>query len=159
MNGGTIESILSKYLGDTFKGVFSLDQWRLLPVSRPAAYVFNTQPQHVSFGHWVAIFIYKTGKAVFFDAFGRSAEHLGFHLFLEKHSISYTYNSVMVQNPLTLTCGQHVILFLMNAKNLSKWIKKMNNNLLENDYFVYDMFSRDFGVKSLLFPNLETLLF
>ena len=84
MNGATIDSILSKCLGKVFKGVYSFDQWRLLPITRPAAYVFNTMPQHENFGHWIGIYIYNSGKAVFFDTFGRAAEQLGFHMFFRK---------------------------------------------------------------------------
>ena len=69
MNGAAIDSILSKCLGKVFKGVYSFDQWRLLPITRPAAYVFNTMPQHENFGHWIGIYIYNSGKAVFFDTF------------------------------------------------------------------------------------------
>ena len=158
MNGVTIDSILSKCLGKVFKGVYSFDQWRLLPITHPAAYVFNTMPQHENFGHWIGIYIYNSGKAVFFDTFGRTAEQLGFHMFLEKHSSMYTYNSKVVQNLMTLTCGQHVILFLMHAKQLSKWNKLMKNDLLKNDNFVYEYFSRHFDVNTPFFPNIDMFL-
>ena len=53
MNGGDIETILLKTLGDQFKGVFCFDAWKSLKLSKlPAAYVFNTQPSSVKFGHW-----------------------------------------------------------------------------------------------------------
>ena len=70
----------------------------------------------------------------------------------------YTYNSKVVQNLMTLTCGQHVILFLMHAKQLSKWNKLMKNDLLKNDNFVYEYFSRHFDVNTPFFPNIHMFL-
>ena len=155
MNDDTIASILANY--PPFKGVYSFDQWRSLPIVFPATYVFNTQPQHVEFGHWVAIFINDSKQGVFFDTFGRSPEVLGFHSFLAKHTISYTYNPNFVQNPLTTTCGQHVIVFLLNGGNVAKWRSLMGENLLDNDDFVYEFVSRNFNVNTPFYPSISNL--
>ena len=156
MNNETIGVALSKYL--PFKGVFSLDQWRSIPVDFPAGYVFNTQPQHVEFGHWVAIFIDEFKQGVFFDTFGRPPERLGFHPFLAKHSISHVYNPKAVQNPLTVTCGQHVVVFLLNGKNVHKWFTLMGSNTLGNDNFVYNYVSRTFNINPPFYPTIDHLI-
>ena len=155
MNAGTMGSILTKY--PPFKGVFSYDEWRSLPVVFPAAYVFNTQPERVEFGHWVAVFINEFKEGVFFDTFGRPPEFLGFHLFFAKHAISYSYNPDIVQNPLTMTCGQHVIVFLLNGGNVAKWRSLMGENLLDNDDFVYEFVSRNFNVNTPFYPSISNL--
>ena len=155
MNEEMIKSILSKL--PHFKGVYSFDEQRTLSITFPASYVFNTKPKHVEFGHWVAIYINSSKQGVFFDSFGRSPEFLGFHPFLAKHATSFTYNSDIVQNPLSMTCGQHVIVFLLNGKNVSKWRSLMSDNLLHNDDFVYNFVSRKFNVNVPFYPSISNL--
>ena len=158
MNGGDIETILLKTLGDQFKGVFCFDVWRSLKLSKPpAAYVFNTQPSSVKFGHWIAIFIQKNGKAIFFDSFGRSPANLGFLDFLEKHSKTWSYSNVTVQNPFTAVCGQHVICFLLKVccSGTNAWRKLFSSDLLSNDNLVYKTIKNKFKIQAPLFPDFH----
>ena len=155
MNSLAIEKILSKTLGKTFKGVFSFDEWRSIPkLNPPAAIVFNTQPITQPVGHWIAIFIEKNGKAIFFDSFARSPTELGFDTFLRKHSSSWTYNNVLVQNPMTLVCGQHVIVFLLivSTRGKSAWIKLFSSDLISNDDFVYSTINQIFHTNTSFYP-------
>ena len=158
MNNGAISKILTKTLGKTFKGVYSFDEWRSIPVvpRHPSAFVFNTQPSHID-GHWIAIFIEKKGTAIFFDSFGRSPTELEFDGFLKKHTRSWKYNNVILQNPLTLMCGQHVIVFLWKVATRGKnaWIKLFSSDLLSNDTFVYDIVNNTFHTNSLFFPVIN----
>ena len=155
-----IEKILSKTLGKQFKGVFSFDEWRSLKRCSPAAYVFNTQPSSVKFGHWIAIYIQNNGKAIFFDSFGRSPANLGFLNFLEKHAKTFYYNNVAVQNPFTAVCGQHVICFLLKVcfSGKNAWLKLFSSDLLKNDNIVYKMVKNKFKVQAPLFPAFQIFI-
>ena len=97
MNGIEIKDILSKRLGKQFKGVYSKDEVEALQQeNRPSAYVFNTRPSSVQFGHWIGIYIQRNGRAVFFDSFGRSPADLGFSNFLDntpRHGSIIIYQS------------------------------------------------------------------
>ena len=158
MNNLTIEKILSKTLGKTFKGVFSFDEWRAVPkLNHPSAIVFNTEPSHQKTGHWIAIFIKRNGQAVFFDSFARPPTTLGFDGFLKKHSTSWKYNNVLLQNPMTLTCGQHVIIFLVtvSTQGESAWIHLFESNLLSNDVFVYRTINNIFQTNSSFYPVVD----
>ena len=89
MNSLTMNDILKKSLGSSFKGVYSIDQWRSIPrTSTTSSYIFNTVPHTEEFGHWIAIKFFKYRTAIFFDGYGRSPATLGFESFLEKHSDS-----------------------------------------------------------------------
>lgn len=159
MNGVEIKDILSKRLGKQFKGVYSKDEVNALKrENRPSAYVFNTKPSSVQFGHWIGIYIYKNGKAIFFDSFGRTPEDLGFSHFLKKHSKTWQYNNVPLQNPFTAVCGQHVICFLLNTHNIQAWMNKFFSNLLLNDKLVCKTVKSTFHVNAPLYPDVELLL-
>ena len=161
MNGAKIEKILSKRLGKQFKGVYSYDQWRSLKIEpKPASYVFNTQPSHVEFGHWIGIYIKKDGTAIFFDSFGRSPDNLGFLNFLEKHAKSWQYNNVHVQNPFTAVCGQHVICFLIKAhfSSVTDWLKLFSSSLLTNDNIVYNLIGSKYKVQASLYPDVHVFI-
>jgi len=151
-----ITKILCKSLGKCFKGVFSMDEWRSLKIEpKPAAYVFNTQPSHVRFGHWIGVYIRKNGKAIFFDSFGRSPENLGFLQFLEKHAKTWQYNNKCVQSMVSGVCGQHVICFFLYIQKMSAWLKLFQSSLLINDETVHSMIENKFKIKAPLYPDIQ----
>ena len=155
-----IKNILCKTLGNCFKGVYSMDEWRTLKKkANPCAYVFNTQPSSVRFGHWIGIYIQKNGKAIFFDSFGRSPESLGFLLFLEKHAKTWQYNNIPVQSPFSGVCGQHVICFFLYIQNISAWLKLFHSSsLLSNDNTVHEMINNKFNINAPLYPDIQVLM-
>ena len=161
MDGAWVGNILRKALGGVFKGVFARDDWRFIPLSKhPSAYVFNTHPHYVKFGHWIAAYIKKDGTAYFFDSYGRSPAKLGFLKFLEKHSSTWYYNNTIVQNPFTAVCGQHTIWFLykIHSCNSFSWLTIYSSDLLLNDRNIYQAVKSKFKVDSDFYPNCQFLL-
>ena len=161
MNGFEIEKALRKTLGETFKGVFSCDEWKKIPLSKPpAAYVFNTSPSSQDYGHWCSTFVNKNREAIFFDSFGRSPTELKFDKFLKRHSKSWKYSNVYLQNPLTAVCGQHVIIFLITVskKTPSAWLKLFTSDLLVNDELVLETVNRLYGLNTSMYPSLNFIM-
>ena len=161
MNNLVIGNILSKSLGGIFKGVFSFEEWRLVPkVSYPCAFVFNTEPSHHKFGHWIAIYVQQNGQAIFFDSFGRSPTELGFDEFLKRHSKSWKYNNVLLQNPMSIVCGQHVVVFLITVatKGKTAWINKFSSDWLSNDWIVFHIVNRSFHVNCSFYPISDFIM-
>ena len=153
MDNEEIDSILRARL-PFFRGVFSFDEWRNIKVQKlPSAFVFNTQPAHVKFGHWVAVCIERDSKAVYFDSFGRKPKTFGFDKFLEKHAVSWRYNGEVIQHPFSAACGQHCIHFLINfhSKDDDAWLAPFSNDLLSNDRYVLKYIEENFNVKKALF--------
>lgn len=133
-----------------------MDEWRSLKIEpKPAAYVFNTQPSHVCFGHWIGVYIRKNGKAIFFDSFGRSPENLGFLQFLEKHAKTWQYNNKCVQSMVSGVCGQHVICFFLYIQKMSAWLKLFQSSLIINDETVHSMIENKFKIKAPLYPDIQ----
>ena len=160
MNNLVIGNILSKSLGATFKGVFSFE-WRSIPVQTgPGAFVFNTEPSSHKFGHWIAIYVQQNGKAILLDSFARSPAELGFEGFLKKHSISWKYNNVLLQDPLALVCGQHVIVFLITVatKGKTAWIKLFSSDLLCNDKLVFHIINHTFNTRCSFYPVSDFIM-
>ena len=61
-----------------------MDEWRGLKIEpKPAAYVFNTQPSHVRFGHWIGVYIRKNGEAIFLTVLDALLKTWVFYSFLK----------------------------------------------------------------------------
>ena len=161
MDGLQIERVLHKALGKTFKGVFSFDEWKKIPrTTSPAAYVFNTLPSDQNYGHWFCVFITRHQKAIFFDSFGRSPIDLNFDGFLKRHSTSWRYSNVLLQNPFTAVCGQHVIVFLIKASKgcITSWLKLFTNDLLSNDQLVCTLINEKFLMNTSIYPGVDFIM-
>ena len=120
MNTLQINNILKKKLGRVFKGVHALDQLACLNRHAPAAYVFNTKPITAPGEHWVAVYVMKNRKAVYFDSFGFPPQHTEIIRFLKKHATKWTFSRKMIQNPFTVVCGEHCIVFLTHFHRFKK---------------------------------------
>src|SRR5690606_35297357 len=67
-----IQKLLSQYVPQGFKGVYSIDEIDKVPVSNKMAFILNFDPSYKSGSHWVAVFIdTKTDKSIeYFDSYG-----------------------------------------------------------------------------------------
>ena len=158
MNGLQINNILKKKLGRVFKGVYAIDQIAGLKPSAPAAYVINTKPISSSGEHWMAVYITSNRKAVYFDSFGRQPCRSQIIKFLKKHSTKWTFSRKIIQNPFTITCGEHCIVFLSRFhrfKQIRLAVKPYGPNLLKNDLWVLKFVTKTYRLKLPLFPTFN----
>ena len=159
MNSLQINNILSSELGEVFKGVYAIDQIARLKRIAPSAYVFNTKPTGTPGEHWLAVYITENRKAVYFDSFGFRPQHTQIIRFLKKHSTKWTFSRKIIQNPFTVTCGEHCIVFLTRFhrfKQIRLTVKPYGNNLLKNDQWALKFVTRTYRVKLPLFPTFNT---
>ena len=159
MNGLQINNILKKNLGGVFKGVYALDQIVNLKPSAPAAYVFNTEPIRAPGEHWVAVYITSSRKAVYFDSFGFQPQHTQIVTFLKKHSTKWTFSRKMIQNPFTVVCGEHCVVFLSRFHRFNQIrfaVKPYGSNLIKNDRWVLKFVTKTYRLKLPLFPNFKS---
>ena len=158
MNSLQINNILKKKLGYVFKGVYAIDQIAGLKPSAPAAYVINTKPI-TSFGeHWLAVYVTSNRKAVYFNSFGRPPRHSQIVSFLKKHSTKWTFSRKIIQNPFTVTCGEHCIVFLSRFhrfKQIRLAVKPYGPNLIKNDLWALKFVTKTYRVKLPLFPTFN----
>lgn len=117
-------------------------------VTYPNITVCNTDPSHLPGKHWVVFWLQNPTHAEFYDSLGKLPSHYSEHFsdFLKKNSTSCLYNNVRVQRKGTVSCGYHVLFYiLMKVKNISMCeivhrLKQCNSP----DKYVYEYVSHDF---------------
>ena len=93
------------------RGVFARDT---LPetIQWPSGYIINTDPVSEPGEHWVAVFIDHNGVGEYFDSFGLPPLHDALTLFLNKHCVSWTFNSRHLQDVMSMACGLYCVYYL-----------------------------------------------
>lgn len=83
-----------------FVGTFASDT---LPIvsQRPAAFIVNTDPAHLSGEHWTAIVLKQNGKGIYFDPLGFPPLIADVQDYLSKQaSQGFKYSCVTLQTPI-----------------------------------------------------------
>ena len=115
MNTLEIDTLLKKHPHSRpeIKGIYARNRLpRLLKV--PSALVGNTDPDHRMGQHRVAIYINANSKGKYYDPTGRPHFLTAYVNFMKKHSHSWTYNTVRVQEEGSTVCGHHWIAYLIH---------------------------------------------
>jgi hypothetical protein len=119
-------------LSKVARGVFAPDTLPARIAFYPSAYVCNTDRSNKPGKHWVALWFDGTGRGEFFDSFGLPPEAYDDEIagFLRKQSTSYTINGRRVQDKRAVTCGYHVLFYLL--------MKCRNNTMTDIVKFMID---------------------
>ena len=106
-----------------YVGCFAADEMGEIPVKGCFGFVINTEPRHISKGHWTAVFIDKDkDKAIeYFDPFadeppkqfGKGVKSLVKKLDTDEY-LKYKVNRIKVQDITSDTCGYHCMNFLLH---------------------------------------------
>ena len=123
-------------------------------ITLSAAYVFNTKPITAHGEHWVAVYVMASRKAVYFYSFGFPPQHTQITRFLKKHATKWTFSRKMIQNPFTVVCGEHCIVFLSRFhrfKKLQCAVKPYGSNMLKIDRSVLKFVTKSYRLKLPLF--------
>ena len=90
MNTLQIRKVLMKHV-KYFQGVYPLD---LLPPTliKPSIIVINLDKHYMSGSHWVTVNFSDTGYAEYFDSYGVLPLKLEIMAYLQRHSISWSFN-------------------------------------------------------------------
>ena len=94
------------------------DQLAALKMQAPACYVINinTQPITSPGEHWVAIYMMENQNGVYFDSLGIAPEHPDITKFLQKHTKRWFRLTKMIQDSITVVCGEYCIVFSVHLK-------------------------------------------
>lgn len=110
MNNKQIQILMSRY--EAFQGVYPADK---LPKhstkSGSYGYIANTDSHDQPGKHWVSFFFPEQGYPEYFDSFGMVPLLPEFYEFLG--NCPFKYNNVTLQAPLSSTCGQYCIFYLL----------------------------------------------
>ena len=148
MNSSEISAILNSHIGirKEFNGVYPAD---MLPVNilKPGFYVINTDPHYKGGQHWTALYVAKDKQKPmeYWDSYGFKPPKV-FEYFL---TTPYLRNTKFLQHPLSSTCGQYCIFFVLQkylGRSLQNIVSLFSENQLENDIYVNDYIENNFCV-------------
>lgn len=137
-----INYLLKKLCPCQFVGVFAADQVPtkppLLTSDLKKCYVLNTDKSTEPGSHWVCVVFQPHEKPVYFDSYGLKPFVSSIESFL---GLDYDFNSTQLQHPLSTTCGEWCILFILcylSGHSLKCILNLFENSpdLLLNDYAV-----------------------
>ena len=137
-----INNELSEYK-DCFIGTFPCDNIPIVS-HRPASFIVNIDPSNKPGIHWVSIWLKKNKTGEFFDPFGYPPLQFEIANYLESQCPNgWCYNTIMLQDIFSITCGKYCILFVKlrchNIKfidfiGLFSTVTKINEKILEKIY-------------------------
>ncbi len=138
MDTEEIDYILTKLAGCSFGGVFPSDQIPNVEIdNHMKCFVINTDDSSQSGSHWVAV-IFEPHQSIYFDSYGLKPFVPSIKQFVGDN---YKYNAKQLQHPLSTTCGEWCIFFILTyiTGHSLKCIHQLfenNSDLLFNDYAV-----------------------
>ena len=118
MNTIQINKVLTKHV-KYFQGVYPID---LLPSTlvKPSIIVINLDKHYMPGSHWVAVCFSDSGYAEYFDSYGLPPYKLEIMAYLQRHSISWTFNRHRLQGLTTNVCGHYCCIYALHrARGLS----------------------------------------
>jgi hypothetical protein len=95
MNTIQIKKVLTKHV-KYFQGVYPID---LLPstLKKPPIFGINLDKHYMPGSYWVAVCFSDSGYAEYFDSYGLPPYKLEIMAYLQRHSISWTFNRHRLQ--------------------------------------------------------------
>jgi hypothetical protein len=148
MNTLQINKVLSKHV-KYFWGVYPV---ALLPSTllKPSIIGNNLDKHYMPGSHWVAVCISDSGYAEYFDSYGLPPYKFEIMAFLQRHSISWTFNRHRLQGLTSNVCGHYCCIYALHrakGQSMTSFV-----NLFEparfacNDKKAARMFRAQFGV-------------
>ena len=131
----------------TFLGVYPSDLLTGI-VHRTGTLIINADPYTREGSHWLAIHVEpRLSSASYFDSYGRPSSDPNILSFIKCIAAIWGYNSIPLQGPTIVVCGQYCCLF---AHNMDKRITPLQFVRLfpadgSADKHAVDMFKDQFG--------------
>jgi len=130
-------------------GVVSAD--RLPKVTNlPMAFIGNLDDSKGTGSHWVAVFA-SFDTTEYFCSYGKKPKK-EYLVYLNKNfKNNWDYNNHRVQAPLTSTCGQHALFYLLNRCRgmVMSDILKLYSDVTYNDEMVTEIVNNYFGLDTV----------
>jgi len=118
MNSIQIHEVLTKHV-KYFQGVYPID---LLPSTliKPSIIIINLDKHYIPGSHWAAVCFSDSGCAEYFDSYGLPPFKYEIVAYLQRHSISWTFNRHRLQGLTSNVCEHYCCLYsLHRAQGLS----------------------------------------
>lgn len=132
-----------------FKGVFALNQLPFVySLTKPFAFIVNTDPWPLEGKHWIALFCENDGKIEYFDSAGNPPSAVIWNRFGTPSTV--VYNPRQLQHSCSSVCGEYCLLFVycrLKSVSFQDFIScfKSPNRLL-NDKKAYNIAHEYFDI-------------
>ncbi|HEY9704933.1 MAG TPA: hypothetical protein V6C58_21015 [Allocoleopsis sp.] len=113
-NSDELNTLCSKLLGDSFKGVYSADNIPKL-LNHGDCLIFNNQNSNQNGEHWLGLYN-ECGKEYAYDTFARDIKELNKHFKHKKWIIPKHRRTESIHGE---DCGQQVVAFLCTVRKYS----------------------------------------
>ena len=118
MNTIQINNFLNKHV-QYFQGVYPIDLL-LSTLIKSSIIAINPNKHYMPGSHWVAVCFSDSGYAEYFDSYGLPPYKLEIMAYLQRHSISWTFNRHRLQGLTTNVCGHYCCIYALHrARGLS----------------------------------------
>lgn len=121
---------------------------------KPCAYVSNTDKANQPGKHWTCFYFPNNSPPEYFDSFGLQPLW-EFEKFLGRN---YIKNTLMIQNPWSTSCGQHIIYFLIQrskGRTMENIVSSFDKiDLGKNDKKVNSFVELTFNVDLPIFDSI-----
>jgi len=109
MNTTQIIKVLTKHV-EYFQGVYPIDLLQSTLI-KPSIIVINLDKHFMPGSHWVALCFSDSVYAEYFDSYGLPPYKLEIMLYLQNHSISWTFNRQRLKGFTSNVCGHFCCLY------------------------------------------------
>lgn len=133
-----------------FRGVFAADKLPKNVKYFPSLYIVNTGTSNTDGEHWTVIYFSRNKNTEFFDSFGNPPDMFKFHDFVERNSITVTFNSKQLQGNLSITCGGYCVYFaLYRCRGIKMYniCSKFQKDYSVNDKMISEFMYKRFSIK------------
>lgn len=142
LNGLQLEQFVKKY-GDTktkkaFMGVFAIDTLPTQLPHLPILLIINTHTVNLPGEHWKAVYISRERNGEVFDSLAGPIS-IRLQQWMNKFTRRWKHCKLIVQHPLSPTCGAFVLYFILRRLSVSSMKTIMTfytRNLSFNDYLM-----------------------
>jgi len=128
MNTLEIHKLLTK-LVKYFQAVYPLDLLSSTFI-KPSIIVIDLDKRYMPSSHWVAVCFSDSGYAEYFDSYGLPPSKLEIMAYLQRHSISWTFNSRRLQGLTSNVCGHYCCLYVLHRASGQSMTSFVNMFLL-----------------------------
>lgn len=134
-----LENYIHKFANDktkaAFLGTFPMDHLPKQIPHLPLLFIINTNSSNLPGQHWKAIYVSENKEGEVFDSLAMPV-CLQLQQWMNKFTRKWKVSTLILQNPLSPSCGAYVLYFIMTRLNfdtLNACIARFSDNLLKNE--------------------------
>jgi hypothetical protein len=148
MNTAEINRVMNSMQSTKYQYIGTFPSDKLPPPEQfPSCFIANMDSSSQPGSHWVAVYITKTGKAEYYDTYGRSPLPI-FQNYLKTNFEVFKINKIQTQSFGTSVCGQHCIYFLYHrclGRKMETIMLSLRKDTVDNDISICDWVNSNFN--------------